>query len=173
MDAIERTVVIPAAEVIVHRAARRQILWQRSPLTAGAQDIHQPVDDLTHVYGPLVAATLGWRNNQTDQRPFGISEVAGIAQRAAVIPSAVVVRPHRAGSCESGRTERITTDSHDSRCSQMDTKNREPISLRYMRPRVMTILPDRHPWTIRTVQSAQCGDGRIDRRREIARARPG
>src|SRR5208283_1876542 len=101
MDAIERTVVIPAAEVIVHRAARRQILWQRSPLTAGAQDIHQPVDDLTHVYGPLVAATLGWRNNQTDQRPFGISEVAGIAQRAAVIPSAVVVRPHRAGSCES------------------------------------------------------------------------
>src|SRR5208283_149764 len=122
MDAIERTVVIPAADVIVHSAARRQILWQRSPLTAGAQDIHQPVDDLTHVYGPLVAATLGWRNNQTDQRPFGISEVAGIAQRAAVIPSAVVVRPHRAGSCESGRTERITTDSHDSRCSQMDTK---------------------------------------------------
>ena len=65
MDAIERPVIIPAAEVIVHRAARRQVLGQRSPLTTRAQDIHQPVDYLSLIDGPLVTTSLGGR----DQRP--------------------------------------------------------------------------------------------------------
>src|SRR3954468_6576727 len=39
MDAIQRAVVGPAAEVVVHRAAGRQVLRQRCPLATGAQDI--------------------------------------------------------------------------------------------------------------------------------------
>src|SRR3954464_2829681 len=53
MDAIQRAVGVPAAEVVVHRAAGRQVLRQRCPLAAGAQDIHKPVDNL-----PLDSSTL-------------------------------------------------------------------------------------------------------------------
>ena len=34
---VERAVVLPAAEVVVHRAARRQVFGDRTPLTTGAQ----------------------------------------------------------------------------------------------------------------------------------------
>ena len=48
MDAIERAVPAPQIEVIVDRRARRQVLRDRAPLAAGAQDVHQAVDDLAH-----------------------------------------------------------------------------------------------------------------------------
>jgi hypothetical protein len=96
MDAIERPVIIPAAEVIVHRAAWRQVLGQRSPLTTRAQDIHQPVDYLSLIDGPLVTTSLGGRDQRPDQSPLLISHITRVTQLAAVIPTAVFVRPHRA-----------------------------------------------------------------------------
>src|SRR5690348_1267015 len=62
MDALERAVIAPAIEVVVHRAFRGQVLRQSAPLAAGAQDIHQTVHDLTDVDGPPVAAALGRRD---------------------------------------------------------------------------------------------------------------
>jgi len=59
MDAIERAIMVPAAEIAVYRAARRQVLWQRRPLATCAENIHQPVDNLAHHDRPLVAASLG------------------------------------------------------------------------------------------------------------------
>jgi len=43
VDAIERAVVVPAAEIVIRGAARRQIPRQRGPLAAGRQDVHQMV----------------------------------------------------------------------------------------------------------------------------------
>ena len=96
MDAIECPVIIPAAEVIVHGAARRQVLGQRSPLATRAQDIHQPVDYLSLVDGPLVTTSLGGRDQRPDQPPLLISHVTRVAQFAAVIPTTVFIRPHQA-----------------------------------------------------------------------------
>jgi len=38
MDAVERAVPLPQAEIIMDRAPRRQVFGQRPPLAAGAQD---------------------------------------------------------------------------------------------------------------------------------------
>src|SRR6266404_4363125 len=59
MDAIERAVPSPQVKITVHRAARRQILRDRSPLATAAQHIHQTIDHLTHIHRALVAASLG------------------------------------------------------------------------------------------------------------------
>src|SRR3954451_3974701 len=59
VNALQCTVPIPQPEVIVHRAAGRQTLWQCSPLAAGAQDIHDAIDHFANVDRPLVAAPLG------------------------------------------------------------------------------------------------------------------
>ena len=91
MDAIGGPILGPAAEVAVDRAARSQILWDRPPLAPGTQNTHQPVDDLAHVYGALIAAGLGWRDQGLDQSPLLHRQVAGIAQLAAVIPVSTAV----------------------------------------------------------------------------------
>ncbi len=49
MDAIERAVPTPQAEVIVHGASGRQVLGQRAPLAAGAEQVHHAVDHLVHL----------------------------------------------------------------------------------------------------------------------------
>ena len=126
MKPVERTVVLPAAEVVVHRAAWRQVLRDRTPLTAGAQHIHQAVHDLTDVHSPLVAASLGARDLHLGQRPFLIGQVAGVTQLTAVIPGAVLDSPHRAAPANRGSQDGIITDSQDSTCSWTDTKGKDP-----------------------------------------------
>ena len=96
MNAIERPVIAPAIEVVVHRALWRQILWQRVPLAACAQDIHDAVDDFADVHRPLVAAALGGRDLRFDLRPFLVGQVALVAQMAAVVAAAILGRPHAA-----------------------------------------------------------------------------
>ena len=58
MDAIQRVVIIPTAEIVIDRATCWQVLRQRRPLTVGAEDIHHPVNNCPHVHRPLVAALL-------------------------------------------------------------------------------------------------------------------
>src|SRR4051812_7227834 len=95
MDAIERAVPGPQLEVAVHRRARSQILRYGPPLAAGAEDVHQAVDHLAHVHRALVAAALGRRDERRHMAPFLIGQIARIAQLAAVVPRAVLDRPHR------------------------------------------------------------------------------
>ena len=59
MDAVQRAVIVPTVEIVVDRAARRQVLRQRRPLTARAEDIHDPVDDLAHIDLAVSPAVLG------------------------------------------------------------------------------------------------------------------
>src|SRR4051794_9952872 len=120
MDARQRAIVLPALEVVVDRAAWGQVFGQLCPLAARAQDIHHPVDDRSHVHGSLVAAPLGWRDRPSNQRPFLVGQVARVTQFAAVIATAVLVRPHLAAPSESGSHKGITTDSEDSTSSWID-----------------------------------------------------
>ena len=67
-----------------HRHPRRGAY--RPPLAAHAQNIHQPVDDFSHVHVALVAAATRRRNQRSDMRPFGVRHIARITQLAAIIP---------------------------------------------------------------------------------------
>lgn len=95
MNPIERAVPVPQIKIIVQRRAWRQVLRDRTPLAAGAQDVHQAVDDLTQLHRSLVAAAPGWWNVRRDQRPFLVGQVRRIAQAAAVVARAVFIRPYR------------------------------------------------------------------------------
>jgi hypothetical protein len=70
MDAIERAIQRPQVKIVVHRAARRQVLRNRSPLATGAQHIHQAIDHLAHIDRALVAASLGWQQSTAAPVPI-------------------------------------------------------------------------------------------------------
>ena len=76
---VECAVVLPATEVMVHRAAWWQVLRNRAPLTSGAQHIHQAVQDLTDIDSPLVATSFGARDIRLGQPPLLVSQVAWVA----------------------------------------------------------------------------------------------
>ena len=95
VDALERAVPTPKVEVIVEGRARRQVLRDGAPLAAGAENVHEAVDNLAYLDVASVAAAFGRRNQRFDMRPFGVGQIARIAQPAAVIASAVFVGPHR------------------------------------------------------------------------------
>ena len=95
VDAIERGVATPAIEVIVKRRTWRQVLRDGAPLAAGAEYVHQAVDDLALIDMASVAAALGRRNERLDMRPFRVGQIARITQSTAVVASAIFVGPHR------------------------------------------------------------------------------
>ena len=95
MKAVERAVIAPEVKIIMQRRARRQVLRNRPPLAACAQDIHQPVDQRAIIDMPPIAAALGRPNQRRDTRPFGVRDIAGVAQLAAVIARTIFVRPYR------------------------------------------------------------------------------
>ena len=94
MDAVQRAVLVPSAKIIVHRAARRQVLRQRSPLAASAENIHDSIDHAPLVHRPLVAARLRSRDQWRNERPLRVRQVARVSQLAAVILTAILLRPH-------------------------------------------------------------------------------
>ena len=94
MQPVQRAVVCPAPEVAVDRAARRQVLRQRSPLAARPETVHDPVDDRADVDRALVAAAFGRWNERLDQRPRLVRQIARVALLATVISTAVLCRPH-------------------------------------------------------------------------------
>src|SRR6185312_11074828 len=95
VDTIQRAVVVPKREVAIHRAARGQILRDRAPLAARAQHVHQAVDHVADAHRSLATPALRRWNDRCDESPFLVCQVAGIAKLAAVISTAVLVRPHR------------------------------------------------------------------------------
>jgi hypothetical protein len=72
------------------------------------------VEDLAHVHRVGTAPALRGRDQRRNQRPFGIGEVARVAQAAPVTGCAMVRVPHGAPPRIRGAEERITTDSSDS-----------------------------------------------------------
>jgi len=103
MNAIQHAVAVPPNEVVVDRAAGREILRKVAPLAAGAQDIHDPVHDRAHVGSPLAAAWFRRRNKRFDKRPLVVRQVARVSQVIAIVFRAVLMRPHRRSLLESDR----------------------------------------------------------------------
>src|ERR1700677_3254988 len=118
VNAVERAIPTPQIEIIIQRRERRQVRGDRPPLTAGAQDIHQAVDNLAHHDMTSVAAAFGGGNERLHKRPFFVRQIARIAQSAPVVASAILARPHRRPPNESGRLPSTTSDSDDSICSR-------------------------------------------------------
>ena len=94
MDFHQRAIVVPKVQIVVQRALRRQILRDIPPLAAGAEHIHDPVDELAFVLLPLASATFGRRDQWRDERPLVIGQIARVAQLAAVVSGAGRGRPH-------------------------------------------------------------------------------
>ena len=121
VDTIERSVRVPAPQIVVHRAPWRQVLRQRRPLAASAQDVHDPVDHRALIDGPPVAAALGGWDQRGDDRPFFVGQIARVAQLAAVVFRPVLGRPHGHPSPGSHQPRPVTTDSNHAICSRTDT----------------------------------------------------
>ena len=111
MDAIQRAVPVPQAEVIMHGASGRQILGQRAPLAAGAQNVHHAVDHLADSDAPFAAAGLARRDQRLDMRPFRIGQVARITQFVAVVARGGCRQSTRGTSRANSPPQRITADS--------------------------------------------------------------
>jgi hypothetical protein len=62
MHSLQCAVMVPAIEIVMNGAARRQILGDRAPLASRADDVHRPVDDLADIDTAPVAAWTGRRN---------------------------------------------------------------------------------------------------------------
>jgi len=95
VDGGQRVVVIPANQIVMQGAFRRQILRDIAPLTSRAEHIHDPVDDLANVDLAVSPAVLGWRDERLDKRPFRVGQVARVAQLVAVVFGTVIAGPHR------------------------------------------------------------------------------
>lgn len=67
MQTVECAVMLPAVEMVIQRAARREIFPDHVPLTTRSKNIHQVVHDLPYIHYPFVAATLGSRDQGVDQ----------------------------------------------------------------------------------------------------------
>ena len=115
MQSLQRTVVGPSDEVLVNRAPGRQVLRNRAPLTSGAEDVHHPVRHLADIDRTPVAATLGRRNQRPDLAPLHLGQIALVAQMPAVIAASVLTGPHPSIPPNSGKGEKMVTDSTSSR----------------------------------------------------------
>src|SRR5262249_51737601 len=95
VDTMQGAGVSRQIDVVVYRALRRQVFRDRAPLTAGGENVHEPVHDLAHVHRALAAARLARRDQGLDELPLIVSQIARIAQLAAVVTNSVLRRPHR------------------------------------------------------------------------------
>ena len=130
----------PQVEIIVERRARRQVLGDRPPLTPGAQDIHQAIDDFAHDDMTPIAAALGRRNERLHKRPFLVCQIARIAQPTSVAARPrLLARPHRRPQTDQAASLNPANDSDDSICSRTGSweavmdKNKSPVRSRKSR----------------------------------------
>src|SRR5208282_221447 len=94
MGVVQRSVILPALEIPVQRASRRQVLGDISPLTSGTQDIHDAIEDFPHVDLASPAATLGGWDHLLDQGPLLVGQVTRVTQLVPVVPLPVLGVPH-------------------------------------------------------------------------------
>src|SRR4051794_41403438 len=87
----QRAVTLPAHEVVMHGAARRQVLGQGAPLAARAQDVEHGVEHLAHI-NPALPPRPALRDvyEGAGQVPFGVGHVTRITQALAVVGTAGV-----------------------------------------------------------------------------------
>src|ERR1700739_4332222 len=102
MHAIQSAIPTPQVEIVEQRTARRQVLRNRSPLAARAQNVHDPVHDLTDVNAAFVSPALGRWNQWLDIRPLVVSQIAWTPQCSPVTAPPVFPLSPSVASPESG-----------------------------------------------------------------------
>jgi hypothetical protein len=122
MDAAERAVPVPQVEVLPDRAARRQVLRQRLPRAPRPQPVEDGVEYLADVHRARPPAALGRTDQRRHQRPFGIGQIARVAQAASIRGRSMVRLPQQAPLPDSGAAHGITTGSRDATSSRMRSK---------------------------------------------------
>jgi hypothetical protein len=108
MDVLQRAVVVPQTEIVVHRAARGQVFRNLAPLASSAQDAHHAVHHLAHVDASFAAATLGWGCQRLDMLPLRVGQITRMPQLVTVVAGAVFGRPHEAPHESAPRIESQT-----------------------------------------------------------------
>jgi hypothetical protein len=89
VDTIQRPVIIPKVKIFEQRTAWRQVLGDRAPLAARAQDVHQTVHDFTDIDAPPAPAPLGRWYQRRNMSPFIIRHVTRVAKLAAIIGASI------------------------------------------------------------------------------------
>ncbi len=144
VDTIQRPVIVPKIEIFEQRAAWRQVLGDRAPLAARAQDVHQAVHDFTDIDAPLAPTMLGRRYQGRNMGPFFVRHVTRIAKLAAIIGTTIFRCPHRSYPPMSDKT----LESHPTHMIQQlfgrTLSWKYPGSLKYTRDRCSA--PSRKDW---------------------------
>ena len=117
MDAFESTIMAPAAEIVVHRAARRQVLWQRRPLATCAENSPLTISRITTVR-LLPPRLAGGISEEMIPIPRPSNRWDSAARCGHNDPA--LVRPHPEARAKPYLCQEFTSDSKDSRCSRMD-----------------------------------------------------
>src|SRR4051812_41664691 len=117
----QRAVALPAHEVVMHGAARGQVLGQGAPLAARAQDVEHGVEHLAPI-NPALPPRPALRDvyEGAGQVPFGVGHVTRITQALAVVGTARLLN--------SNADHGITTDSSDSTFCRTGSKHAEGLS---------------------------------------------
>ena len=98
METPQRAVTLPAHEVVMHGAARGQVLGQGTPLATCAEDVEHRIEHLAQINPALPRPALRDIHERTGQLPFGVGHVRGIPQALAVVGVAGLGLPHRRAS---------------------------------------------------------------------------
>src|SRR5712671_6005136 len=131
MNFQQRSVVLPALEVVEQGTSRRQVPGDIAPLAPRAQNVQQAVQQLAFIDLASAATALGWRDEGFHIPPFLVGQVTWVAQLVPVVPRTVLSGPHHAHreSMPSSNHNRVNwfkppvlTDSNDSETSRTDTK---------------------------------------------------
>src|SRR4051812_49848341 len=106
----QRAVALPAHEVVMHGAARGQVLGQGAPLAARAQDVEHCVEHLAQ-NNPALPPRPALRDvyEGAGQVPFGVGHVTRITQALAVVGTAGSCGPPTSRSPTTTRSPRGTT----------------------------------------------------------------
>src|SRR5215211_4459144 len=99
MKSPQRAVTLPTHKVVVHGAARGQVLGQSTPLAARAQHVEHCVENLAQI-NPALPPRPALRDvyEGAGQLPFGIGHIRGVPQALAVVGAASLGRPHQRAS---------------------------------------------------------------------------
>src|ERR1700687_2572293 len=84
MNTIQRPIVMPQAEVVVHRTARRQVLRKVTPLASRAQHVHHAIHHRAYVNTSLPTPALARRDERANKPPFIVGKVTRIDRKSVV-----------------------------------------------------------------------------------------
>src|SRR5271157_5189143 len=78
MHSVPGAIITPLPKVAVHTLPRRIVPWEHAPLTAGDQQIQDPIDYRSHLQRAWLASWLCRRNEVFDTIPLTVGQIGWI-----------------------------------------------------------------------------------------------